>query len=170
MPCPYTTLVESWKDLPANIGWSKPDPIDGLMSIYAPLSIAGVTVGSFALRATCNVNRPDCDVMFQLEIGLAGQRTRLPLSRIDWRPISGGHKQPRAPGSRKREFIQGSHLHTLTDNWLEREQRMRENNLPWAQRLDPEPASFAELLDFMRIQFRFNDVRGIGVPEWAAKL
>lgn len=47
---------------------------------------------------------------------------------------------------------------------------MRENNLPWAQRLDPEPASFAELLDFMKIQFRFNDVSGIGVPEWAAKL
>jgi hypothetical protein len=170
MPNPYLSLVESWKDLPAGIAWSSPDTVDGEMSILAPLTIGGVTVGAFALRATCNVARPDCDVMFQLETGIPGQRTRLPLARIDWRPLSGGHKQPKRPGSRKRDFIVGSHFHALQDNWVEADQRMKEINLPWGQPLDPEPATYMELLDLVRNLFRFNDISGIGIPEWAAKL
>jgi hypothetical protein len=170
VPNPYLALVESWKDLPSGVGWSKPDPIDGEMSILAPLTIGGVTVGNFALRATCNVARPDCDVMFQLETGIAGQRTRLPLSRIDWRPLSGGHKQPKTPGGRMRAFIHGSHFHALEDNWLEQEQRMRETNLSWAQALEADPANFGELLDLVRIRFRINGISGIGTPEWTAKL
>lgn len=170
MPNPYLTLVESWKDLPQSARWSEPDAIDGQLSLFAPLTVAGVTIGNFALRVTCNAFRPDCDVMFQLEIGVHGQRTRLPLTRIDWRPLSGGHKQPRQPGSRKREFIEGSHFHALDDNWLEAEQRMRENNLPWAQQLDPEPATYTELLDLVRIRFRINGVGDIGTPKWSAKL
>lgn len=170
MANPYRTLVESWKDLPPNVGWSVPDPIDGQMSILAPLTIGAVTVGTFALRATCNVGRPECDVTFQLETGLPGQRTRLPLARVDWKPLSGGHKQPRRPGSRKRAFINGSHFHALDDNWLEAEQRMRETNLPWAQALETDPISFKELLDLVRILFRINNISVIGVPEWAAKL
>lgn len=170
MPNPYLTLVESWKDLPPIVSWSEPDPTDGEMTIFAPLEIGNVTVGSFALRAACYVDRLESDVRFQLETGLPGQRTRLPLTRIDWRPISGGHKQPKKPDGGKRLIIKGSHFHTLEDNWLEREQRMRENNLPYAQALESDPANFQELLDLVKIRFRINNITSIGTPKWAAKL
>lgn len=170
MPNPYLTLVESWKDLPDETRWSEPDPKDGHISIYAPLTIAGVTVGLFALRATCNAYRPDTDVMFQLETGAPGDRTRLPLSRVDWRPLSGGHKQPKIVGSRKRAFIKGSHFHSLADNWHEHEQRMLESNLPWGQALNPSPGTFSELLDLIKIWFRINGIHTIGEPKWTAKL
>lgn len=167
MPNPYVTLVESWKDIPANTKWSEPDPFDGEMSFLAPLTIAGVTVGTFSLRGTCFVDRPDFDVTFQLETGIHGQRTRLPLARVDWRPLSGGHKQPKKNG--KRVMIYGSHYHCLHDNWLEEEQRMRETNLPVAQALESDPADFSELLDLVRIRFRINNITGLGTPKWAAK-
>lgn len=169
MPNPYLSLVESWKQLPPNVGWSRPDPLDGEMSIYAPLEIGGVTVGAFALRATCNVERPDTDVMLQLETGLPGDRTKLPLCRIDWRPLSGGHKQPKQPGNRKRKFISGSHLHTFLDNWHAEEERMIGTNLPWAQQLAPEPSDIYGLLDLAQNLFRIKDLSRIGIPEWAAK-
>ena len=169
MPNPYVTLVESWKDLPPAIKWSEPDPLDGQMSFLEPLSIGGVTVGTFSLKGTCNVGRPDCDVMFQLETGIHGQRTRLPLARIDWRPLSGGHKQPKKKEGGKREIILGSHYHCLHDNWIESEQRMREGNLPLGQALESDPSDFAELLDMVRIRFRINNITSLGTPKWTAK-
>jgi len=170
MPNPYVTLVESWKDFPAGQGWSPPDAIDNVLSLYVPLSIGGVTVGSFALRGTCYADQPDRAVMFQLETGLHGQRTRLPLARIDWRPISGGHKNPSKGVSRKGSFIVGSHLHPLHSNWIEALGRMRESNLPVAEALPSEPANYWELLDLVRILFRINGIDALPEPEWAPKL
>jgi hypothetical protein len=169
MPNPYLTLVESWKTLPEGIDWAMPDPVDGHTSLYVPLTVAVVTVGSFALRGTCNIHRPECDVVFQLEIGLQGQRTRLPLAQVDWRPLSGGHKQPKIAGVGRREFLSGSHFHPLNDNWLEREQRMRETNLPWARAISPDPQSWHDLLDVSRELLRIDNMSIIPVPGWSVR-
>jgi hypothetical protein len=168
MPNPYLTLVESWKDLPPGTKWTEPDDT-GKIEIFAPLEVAGVTVGSFALRATCNTNRVDADVLFQLEIGIPGSRTRLPLARIEWRPLSPIHKNP-AVNCQPSPLITGSHHHTHQANWLEEQGKMREGNLPFAIALDPDPATFDELLDLVRVQFRINGITRIKLPQWQLKM
>lgn len=168
MPNPYLSLVESWKDLPDGIGWSKPDQ-SGKMEILAPLTLAELTVGSFTLRGTCNKFRVDRDVLFQLEVGLPRTRTRLPLTRIEWRPQSSTHKNPPS-GGRPSELIFGSHHHTHSANWIEAEGRMREHNLPFADKIDPDPRSYDDFLDLVRIRFKINGLDQIGAPESEPKL
>ncbi|WP_168455001.1 hypothetical protein [Sphingopyxis microcysteis] len=170
MPNPYLTLVDSWKDLPPGVGWSEPHPDDGGLEIYAPLDIAGVTVGNFALRATCFEHSPDKAVMFQLETGIPGERRRQPLTRIDWNPLSNFHKNPPEGPQRIRRIITGSHHHPLEANWLEKGGRMRMSNLPVAEALNPNPANFAELLDLVGKLFRINNIGIIPGPEWSLKL
>lgn len=168
MPNPYLTLVESWKDLPAGVKWSEPD-ICGKMDFVAPLTLGGVTVGSFSLRGICNKHRIDRDVLFQLEVGIPGQRSRLPLTRIEWRPNSDTHKNPGANGTTAK-LIFGSHHHTNAANWLEDQGRMREGNLPWAEVIEPDPSSYIEFLDLVRVRFRINGITDILVPNWEPKL
>ena len=168
MPNPYLPLVDSWKDLPGGVGWGEPD-VDGKLQMLVPLTLAGVTVGTFTLRGTCHKRRIDRDVLFQLEIGVPWKRTRLALTRIEWRPQSETHKNPsvnRQPG----KMIFGSHHHTHAANWLEKEGRMREGNLPFAEALEPDPATYAEFLDLVRIRFRINGIDRIAPPLWEPKL
>jgi hypothetical protein len=168
MPNPYLTLVDSWKDLPNGVSWSDPD-VTGNIQMLVPLELAGVTVGSFTLRGTCHKERIDRDVLFQLEVGIPGKRTRLPLSRIEWRPVSGVHKNP--PLDRKPSPpIFGSHHHAHLPNWLESQGRMREGNLPFAEALDPDPPTYEAFLDLVRTRFRINGIDQIGVPAWEPKL
>ena len=139
------------------------------MEILAPLTLAGVTVGSFTLRGTCNKFRIDRDVLFQLEVGIPGKRTRLPLSRLEWRPQSETHKNP-AINRTPPILIFGSHHHTNAANWLEAEGRMREGNLPFAEAIDPDAETYGDFLDLVRIRFRINGIDQIKVPVWEPKL
>jgi hypothetical protein len=168
MPNPYLTLVESWKDLPVGVKWSEPDDY-GKMDIFAPLEVGGVTVSGFALRGICSKLRIDRDVLFQLEIGIPGKRTRLPLARLEWRPHSPTHKNP-ATGGEPSCLIFGSHHHTHEANWLEQEGRMREGNLPFAESLNPDPSTYQDFLDLVRIRFRINGINNIMMPVWEPKL
>lgn len=168
MPNPYLSLVESWKDLPLGVKWSEPDAI-GDMEMVVPLTLAGVTVASFSLRGTCNKERIDRDVLFQLEVGIPGKRTRLPLTRIEWRPHSQTHRNPPVNG-KPSPLIFGSHHHTNAANWLEDQGRMREGNLPFAHPINPDPQTYEEFLDLVRISFRINGINTIGLPSWEPKL
>lgn len=164
VPGPFHPLVEQWKTLSGPVTWSIPDSADGAVSFLAPLDIDGVTVADFALRGGAYEKRPDAAVMLQLEVGMSGMRTRIPLSRIDWRPISPIHKNP------DRSILRGSHVHLFARNWLELEQRMRRNNLPVATALPGEVASYAALLDLAKGVFRIANVHIIPEPEWSPTL
>jgi hypothetical protein len=107
--------------------------------------------------------------MLQLETGIPGDRTRIALCRIDWRPLSGGHKQPKVTGVKKRAILRGSHYHPFHRNWHAEEERLIGSNLPWAEVLNPEPADYQSLLDLAENLFRIKGLSRIGTPEWAAK-
>lgn len=157
--------------MPTGVGWSPPDPNDGAMTFVAALDLAGVIVGNFALRGRCYVDLPDRAMMLQLETGKAGVRPRIPLVRIEWRPLGTPHKNPQVgPQEHRSRIIAGSHLHPLNLNWLETEARMREHNLPIAVPLDNDPQSYPELLDTVKNLFRINGLGGLKEPEWALKL
>jgi hypothetical protein len=170
MAGPFHPLVNSWKDIPSFPGWGLPDPDDRSMSFAAPLDIGGVTIAHFWLRGRCIEDQPDREVTFQLEVGNAGIRTRAPLIRVDWRPLSGGHGNTKGPPGIIGTTIKGTHFHPFELNWLEDEQRMRTSNLPLAEGITEPLQSFSELLDFIKIRFRINGIERILPPEWVEEL
>lgn len=147
-----------------------PDDDDKSMAFTAPLDIGGVTIPHFWLRGRCIVDQPDREVTFQLEVGSEGIRTRTPLIRADWKPLSGGHGNGSGSFELADTIITGSHLHAFELNWLEEEQRMRTCNLPVACGITEPLQSFSDLLDFVKIQFRINGIEKITEPEWVEKL
>lgn len=168
MASPYITLVESWKEFPGPFNWGEPNPLDNEWSILIPLDVGEVTVGGFGLRIKCNEERWERDVLLQLEVGRPGQRNRIPLTRIEWRPLQDIHKDPKVRGV-KRKIIRGSHLHPFRRNYLEDQGRMIEGNLPFAEALDPDPGSFPELLDLAGKLFRINGLSSMSPPPWQGK-
>lgn len=140
------------------------------MSFTAPLDIGGVTIPHFWLRGRCIEDQPDREVSFQLEVGREGFRTRTPLIRVDWRPLSGGHGNPNGSFDLADTFVAGSHYHAFELNWLEAEARMRTSNLPVAEEIIEPLQGFSDLLDFVKIRFRINGIEKIAPPEWVEKL
>lgn len=173
MASPYDLFISKEKRMVRSSGWSKPKP-NGLMSFVADLEIDGVSYENLHLRGTCIEHLPEREVMFQLEVSSANERTRLPLMRIDWNPASGGHghsqKNTAIPANIRGTFIPGSHFHPFAPNWLEDEQRMRESNLPIAVAISDSLQQFSDVLDFVKKTFRISDVSSIQTPEWVADL
>lgn len=164
MPGPYHPLVENWKSIAAPVEWSSPpDPDDGWIGFLVPLELGGVVVAELGLRGAAYGHIADAAVMLQLEIGMAGKRSRQPLIRIDWKPKNDGHRNP------DRRILLGTHAHMFSENWLEKEQRMRTGNLPWAEK-PHDINTFAELLDYAKILFRISNIDDIPEPEWSPKL
>jgi hypothetical protein len=164
VPGPFHPLVEQWKLLSGPVSWSLPNSGDGQVGFLVPLEIEGVTVVDFALRGIAYEQRVDAAVTFQLEIGTPGVRTRTPLIRLDWRPISLQHRNP------DRTMLVGDHVHPFDLNWLEVEQRMRRHNLPYAAPLSQAVDSYGALIDAARTVFRISNVEIIPPPEWSPKL
>ncbi len=164
MPGPYHPLVENLKSIATAVEWSSPpDPEDGGIAFLVPLEIDGVVIAELALRGSAYAHISDAGVTLQLEIGVAGKRTRIPLVRIDWKPRNDSHRNP------DKRLLHGTHTHKFEPNWLEREQRMRTGNLPWAEK-PHDINTFDELLDYAKILFRISNIDGIPVPEWSPKL
>ena len=170
MPGPYHPLVNSQKELASFTGWGEPDEDDRKMQFTAPLDIGGVTIEHFWLRGRCVEDQPDREVSFQLEVGKEGIRTRTPLMRVDWRPLSGGHGNADGPDELADTIITGCHFHAFELNWLETEQRMRATNLPVARQIIEPLQTFKDVLDFVKIHFRINGLEKITQPEWVEEL
>ena len=62
--------------------------------------------------------------------------------------------------------IVGSHIHRLEDNWVEHEERMRTGNLPVADPLVSEPASFDLFIEIVAKEFRISGLGRIERPPW----
>jgi hypothetical protein len=140
------------------------------MEFLAPLDIDGVTIAELALRGIAWDQRPDEDVMLQLETGIPGTRTRTPLIRLDWKPLSPFHRNLKGPPSHKGLVLHGTHEHPFEINWLEELQRMRLGNLPIAQRISVPLQTFSSVLSHGKNLFRISDIGSIQVPPWAPKL
>jgi hypothetical protein len=140
------------------------------MEFLAPLDINGVTIAELALRGIVWNSRPDKDVMLQLETGIPGTRTRVPLARLDWLPLSPVHRNLKGPRGLRGLIIVGTHEHPFEANWLEDTQRMRAGNLPIAQQISVPLQSFSDVLNYARNLFRISDIESIPVPPWAPKL
>lgn len=159
----------SQKQLLIGVAWTSPDS-SGTLEFLAPLSIDRKTVGRLPLRGTCSQRFPDESLMLQLETGTSDARTRIPLIRLDWRPFSKPHKNPKvSPGTTSR-LIWGTHVHCFEENWLHAGQRMRTRNLRYADPISPEPESFEAVVDLAATLFRIDDLKRIERPMWSSRL
>ncbi len=148
-------------------GWSEPEPETGYCWFNAPLIVGDVVEQGFILHGGHLKNVPDANVSFELQASQPGKRRKVPLARLDWRAVSGGHTNPKRTGSPfSGRRLSSSHHHSFSLNWIEAEQRMRSGNLPMAEEIDQAIQSFESLRKLVGNLFRINNIDVVSPPKW----
>jgi hypothetical protein len=164
---PLQALAEAEKTLPAFPGWSNPEEGTGYMWFDAPLDIGGVTEPGFVLHGGCFRYQPDCHVTLEIRVSKRPGRVCIPLMRVCWRSLKGGHTNPRRKGVPFSGVRVGpTHIHPFRLNWLPDQGRMRNGNLPFAERVEQDFQSFTEYLAFVGKRFGINNIDLVTAPEW----
>jgi hypothetical protein len=168
---PLQALAQADKGISVFPGWSDPEPETGFMWFEAPLEIGGVTEQGFVLHGGCLRFQPECNVTFEVRISKTPGRRYIPLMRVCWRSLKGGHSNPRREGVPfSGERLDRTHFHAFDQNWLPESGRMRGGNLRMAQPIDQEPQSFTELRALVGKLFRINNIDVVTVPDWEYRL
>jgi hypothetical protein len=169
---PFPDIMRADKMLAQFPGWTEPEVETGYCWFNAPLSIGGVVQQGLVLHGGCLKNVPDAHVTFVIQATKPGTRRIIPLARIDWRSVTGGHSNPRRSGSPvSGKRCTNSHHHAFDLNWLEADGRMRGgNDLPMADDFPQEIQSFEGLLDMVGNLFRINNIEVVSPPKWEYEL
>jgi len=165
------SLAHSEKRLSRIPSWSEPEADTAYCWFDVPLEIAGIVERGFELRGGCYSNRPDCHVTFEIRATATGGRTRIPLMRVDWRSLNGGHKNPvrkNSPWSGRR--VPDTHLHDFDLNWLPDTGRMRAGNLRIARPIEEPLETFEELRKYVGKCFNISNIDIVPVPPWVYDL
>lgn len=152
-------------------GWTEPEEETGATRFEAPLEIDGIIEAGLFLFGLAFIRAPDCNVVFELTMRNVRGMRRVPLARICWRSLRGGHTNQRnseiPPGSPKR--VGSTHYHPFDLNWVSSDGRMRAglpNAVPIPERLQ----SFDDLVKFTGKCFRINNMDIVIRPEWEYEL
>jgi hypothetical protein len=168
---PYPTLFTAMKALARFPGWSEPEPETDYTWFNAPIEIGGVVEASYLLHGGCYRSVPDRNVVFELRAAAPSGKRTIPLARVEWRSLQGGHSNRRrkgSPASGKR--VPETHYHSFDLNWIETERRMRSGNLPQADEINQDIQSFDALTACVGNLFRINNMRLVTRPPWAYDL
>ncbi|WP_165831093.1 hypothetical protein [Sphingomonas pokkalii] len=159
-------LYKSSKRIALFPGWSAAEGETGYSRFACPLEINGVIEADFMLHGGAYKYHPDRHVTFELRIGKPGIKRKVPIARIDWRSLTGGHSNkrgPNVPWAGKR--VGDSHVHGFEINWVEAEDRMR-TDLSQAEPMPPEVQSFEALRTFAGNLFRISNIDIVEQPDW----
>lgn len=163
----FQDIATSEKSVPYFPGWSEPDRESGYSYFEAPLDIGGVTEPGVVLKGTCSVMHPDKQVSFEIYARKLPARLRVPLMRVDWRPLSGGHsnkKRPRPAGLPAR--VSDIHHHSFALNFNEESGKLVRGNLPFADECGETLADFEALCAYVGRAFRINNMNIVPRPDW----
>ncbi len=167
----FPELIACDKALALFPGWSAPEAETGYIWFDAPIEIGGVVERGIVLHGGCYSHVPDQHVVFELRASIPGVKRRVPLHRIEWRSLTGGHTNRRrkgVPSSGKR--VGDTHAHAFELNWLRHEQRMRKGNLPQAEDIEEELQSFESLRSYAGKCLRINNIDIVSIPPWEYSL
>lgn len=164
----FPDIMRADKVLAQFSGWSEPEGETGYCWFNAPLMLGGVVEQGLILHGGCLKNVPEAHVTFVVQATIPGARRQIPLARIDWRSVTGGHSNPRRAGSPvSGKRCSNSHHHAFDLNWLEKEGRMRaRNDLPMADDISQGIQTFEELRDLSGNLFRINNIDIVPPPKW----
>lgn len=148
-------------------GWSKPESETDYIWFDAPIEIGGISETGLVLHGGCFAHRHNCNVSFELRISKGIGRQRIPIERLDWRAIEGGHSNPRKPKSEwSGKRVSDTHLHDFWLNWSESEQRMRLGGLSVARELEDIISDFTEVRTFVGKRLKINNIDIVSEPDW----
>jgi len=167
---PFPTLARAQKTIAAFSGWSQPEPETGYVWFDAPLDIEGVTEAGFVLHGGAYSNRPEVHVTFEMRISKTPGRRCVPLSRIDWRSLTGGHTNPRwpPPSEWNGRTVSSTHFHDFEINWVPEQGRFRRRQL--AREIEEDLQRFEQLRAYTGKHFRINNIEIVDVPPWEYNL
>lgn len=164
---PLEAMYSAPKALAQFSGWSASEPETGYCWFDAPLEIGGVVEAGLVLRGGCYKHLHEQHVTFELAVTKPGILRRIPLARIEWRSIRGGHRNKRRGDSPWRGRRVGpTHHHSFELNWLAGERRMRRGNLPLACDVEEEMPSFESLRTYVGKLFRISNIGIVPMPPW----
>lgn len=168
---PFRRFVETTKSLPFFPGWSDPAPENHYSWFDVPLQINGTVEASFVLHGGCRIDRPDCNVTFELRAGRKPGRSHQALVRVCWKSLRGGHSNDRrwnSPLAGTR--TEASHYHPFETNWNDSKQRLIGDNLPLACSMEAEINTYESLRTFTGLAFRINNIHLVSRPPWVYDL
>lgn len=152
-------------------GWSKPERETGYIWFDAPLEIGGIAETGLVLHGGCYAHFPEVNVSFELRIGKMPGKQCIPIERLDWRSLEGGHSNPRNGKSEWSGIrVSESHIHDFWLGWSETEQRMKAGGLRTAIEFEQEIQSFVELLTYTGKRLRINNINIVSEPDWVYDL
>jgi hypothetical protein len=168
---PLPIIAEAVKSISYFPGWSEPDKDDGYTWFDAPLEIDGVTEAGLFLHGGTYGQYPDANVTLEVFVRLPGRRRKLPLERVDWRSLKGGHTNLRVAGhplSGRR--VPSTHLHPFDQNWDAVRGRFVGQNLRLAVPIEQELQTFEAARAFAGNRFRINNIDLVLPPNWSYNL
>ncbi|MBF0306511.1 MAG: hypothetical protein HQL41_12775 [Alphaproteobacteria bacterium] len=164
----FPTVVLAEKSIAVFPGWSVPEKGSGAVWFDAPLEIGGVVEPGLVLHGTALLYAPDCNVALELVARGTLTRKRIPLTRIDWRSLRGGHSNQRGRncGEWSRVRVGHTHIHPFDMNWVVQEERMRGVNLPCAKPIDRALHTFEDVSAYSGKELRINNIDIVTRPKW----
>jgi len=160
-------VFEAEKSISYFPGWSKPESETDYVWFEAPIEIGGVTETGLVLHGGCYSHRSECNVSFELRYLRTPGKRCLPIERVDWKSLEGGHSNPRKPRSDwAGRRVSDTHLHDFSLNWSETEQRMRSGNLPTAREISTNLNDFEGLREYTGKRLRINNIDVVESPPW----
>jgi len=164
---PFPAFMEAWKTISVFPGWSEPEDGTSYMWFDVPLEIEGVTEAGFVLHGGCYKDHPDCHVTFEIRVQKSVAGRKIPLSRLDWKSLSGGHTNPRKGESEwSGKRLANTHFHSFDLNWLPDERRMRGAALTLAMEINPPLVDFAAVRAYAGIVFKIANMKVVTIPTW----
>jgi hypothetical protein len=168
---PYPQFIQARKLIPAFPGWSQPEAESGYSWFDVSLEIEGVVEAGFIFHGGYLRDRPDCNVTFELRVGKRPGRPCVPLARICWKSLKGGHSNDRrweSAWAGKR--VPSTHYHAFELNWDEERQRMKGLNLPVAMPIAEPLETYEALRFFSGKALRISNIDVVGLPKWEYRL
>lgn len=152
-------------------GWSKPEEDTEYVWFDAPIEIDGFAETGLVLHGGCIANRPNVNVSFELRISRTVGKQCIPIERLDWRSLEGGHtnrRKPKSDWSGKR--VSDTHLHDFFLNWSDAEGRMRKGGLNVARDINNDLNGFGTVLNYVGKRLKINNIDIVQPPPWVYDL
>lgn len=163
----FKEIFEAPKEIGRFPGWSRPEEETDYVWFDAPLEIGGVAETGLVLHGGCYAHRPDVHVTMELRFSSRPGRRCIPLERLDWRSLVGGHSNKRRRCTRLAgPRVSETHLHDFYMHWSDDSLQMVETGLPCAREIDEELSSFADIAAFVGNRLRINNIEVVEEPPW----
>jgi hypothetical protein len=161
----FDTIVSQNKVLPSFPDWRSGE--NGALWFNAPLEIGGIVEPGIVLHGEARVDLPNQNVGLEILYQIPQTKKRFALIRLDWKCLSGGHRNKKRKGwpyAGKR--VGETHLHPFELNWMPEKKKMRRGDLPVAIEIEGELQSFESFRASAGFFLGISNIELVKRPPW----